>query len=499
MLPSPALRSITHTPTNGPRPTVSGSQQARRIPVPIPGRSNDPSALEAPSALRSYGRYYSTGYDDIINFTSWTFACMDERAKALASIENKVYRNDTTTGQTEREEVWSEHWLVNLLTSPNAYADWATMIYLASFLCDGNGNTYLYTPCENGSPVPTAIYLLPSHGMMIEGGTERGKPLVERYTYNGLGGPEHYDPHEICHIRHPYPWREGFKMMFVGRSIIRAALKAVAIDAHAQEFLANYFEGGTIPPFAIEHPGQMDNPQWDNFTKRFRETYEDVRNGRFMFLEDGAHINPIHSPGREKELNEIDIANRKRICSVFKTPEVLLTMDHPNRATAEVTEYAFKTRFANTEWGKWTRSLTRHFAYYEKGIEVDFDKAVNAYPELIQMERQFLINIGYPRNKVLAEMGRDEVPGGDVPMVEQGVIPLSMAIEGGGLQNTQGTLLPKITPKQPGVAPANEVPAAGAPAGTAPEVNGTMPADGTTAPINGAPAQPINGVAAPIQ
>lgn len=465
MLPSKALR----------QPLTA---QRHTLPPPPTLNTNDRSR-EAPAAVRSVGsRYYSSYTNFALALRSWTYACIDKRAEEASKSIFTVVRDDTTWGQSEHEEVGSDHWLVQLFKRPNPLMSWRELLYLSTMLCDANGNAYIYTPCgENGeSPVPTSMWLMPSVGMQIvtgdgggssggragggTGGSNRNRslsnaPLIRGYIYSGVGGYAVYEPHEVLHIKHPYVWSDPQKMYFVGRSKIEAAIEAIEIDHQNQAFLAGFFRNGTMPALAITSPNRMEQDQWELFLARYHESYHGAANaGKMIFLPENMDIKGISSGGREKELTDIDEANRKRLCAVFGTPEPVLTQLHQNKASAEVTQEAFQLGTINSLKTQFAEGMALHFGYYERGIDLVPNLYKSKGSEFELLERRFRIEIGEPRNSILAEMGRDPVEGGDVPMVLEGSIPLAMAIQGGGATAPTGAPVPPGAPAGAPGAPA---------------------------------------------
>lgn len=413
MKPSPALTTATTALSTKARPSAASS--------PTPG---------SPRLLRTYQGHYTTPEDYASSLRSWTFACIDERAKALASLNYVAVRTTLKGGQRAKKELTADHWAVDRLDNPNDIMGWTRMVHLLSMMQDSNGNAYLWTP-RYGGTVPLEFWPLPSARMRMVTGRTADDPPILGYIYQGTLGEIAFDAREVCHFRHLRPHYDAFKMYFVGQSLIRAAIDAVRVDQQVQAYLANYFENGALPAFAIRDPLPMGSEQWQEFKGRLDETYTGARNaGRWMLLDGAKDIAPIQSGGREAELSNIDLTNRDRICSIFGVPEPLLTGKHPNRATAATIEWAFYDRTVKYLANDFCDELSRHLRQFEVGLRIEYVMQGNSDPDMEQKRWQFLIDNGVPINRVFAEMGVEPVPGGDEPTVLSNRTPLSLLLEG---------------------------------------------------------------------
>jgi phage portal protein BeeE len=125
-------------------------------------------------------------------FTSWTFACVNKRSNAFASIENYVYKK-LADGSFE---VINKHWINDLLDKPNHLNNitWFDLKQLISKSLDFSGNAYLYME-KNGASKPVNIWFIPSNDI---------RPVIAQNQiihYEQLSTSRIYDKSDIIHFK----------------------------------------------------------------------------------------------------------------------------------------------------------------------------------------------------------------------------------------------------------------------------------------------------------
>jgi HK97 family phage portal protein len=400
--------------------TPLNSQQPSKRPS---AKKSSPGAV---AVFSNYGGYFQTAKDYAHAIKGWTYACVMERAQAVGELDLKVYRDDMIRQQAGKEELPTQHWLVQLLNEPNPFMTREELFQLTSMWCDVNGNAYWWTPTY-GKATPQELWLLPSSSVTMITGSTVEEGAIKGYLYHSARGQMPIDASEICHIRNPRLDQDAFKTYFLGRSLVEAAFDAVSVDASVMSYLKSWYDNGAMPGLGVLSPGVMDDTQWQTFKQRFEETYRGAKNaGKMILLDGGKTLAPIATSGADQQLANIDLGNRDRICSVFGVPEPLLTAKHQNRATSETTEFVFYSRTVKRLANRYYAAASRHFRQFEAGIALQASERQNTDPAEQRAEQIHRITYGLTTiNEEREKLGLDPIDGGDIPRIVAGLESLT--------------------------------------------------------------------------
>lgn len=392
-------------------------------------QKSSPASNNNPEFIGSGGGpgFFSVGNSSALSaYTSWTWACIDKVSEALAGLEWDV----TVAGKEERERAPDDYWLRSLLENPNPEFEATSLWSLAARWYSINGNAYLYTP-KYGEATPQEIWVLPSNRVTVVPGKSR---LVAGYVYYVNGKPFPIDPEEMIHWKNLDPSSDPQTSLYLGRSPINASMDAVQVDLANQRFLARFYENNALPAYVITVPAgqQVTRQAWKVFKDQWTQTFQGSNNaGKWGLLDGGKQIQTLDTSNQIKDAASLDESNRKRVCSVWGVPEMLLTGDYSARAVSENVIAEFHRGTVAPKAKRLGEAITRMARLYDADAmpKVAFQGYEYNDPAQRMAELQALWTMGLPTNRVLLELGYDPVEGGDISLV-QGVPIESLSDDG---------------------------------------------------------------------
>lgn len=361
-----------------------------------------------------FGALSSMGMNTLRGYTSWSYACINRIAAAVATTRYVVYNDARNTKQSERQEVGVDHWLVKLLNDPCEGLSLYELKNYSSKWFGLNGNSYLYAHRPNGAKYPESFWPLASNRVQVVLGDKEGDSPIKGYLYHAANGEKWgIAAEDMIHPKNPEP-TEGTP--FIGASQMLAAMAAVNVDIATSEFMWRYLQNDALPAFAVIHPETMDDDAFETFKARFNETFQGVNNaGKWALLEDNMQIAPISSNGRLQEMQAMDLSNRDRICIVFGVPEPYLTGKHQNKATAETVREEFYMNAVAPVNRAFCDALTSYARRIEPGTVVDFERYRYEDPAEVRAERESWNKMGVDVNRLLLEAGKEPLPDEEKP------------------------------------------------------------------------------------
>lgn len=394
--------------------------------MPITSKALKPVVRSGPHASQSnpsfigggssFGGLFGIGTTDNLGlYQSWTWACVDAIAEALAGLDVEVSAFDPVS--KERVPAEAHHWLVNLLRDPNPEIDPTTTWSIAARWYLLNGNAYLYAPRYDGN-VPQEIWVLPSNRVTVVPGVEGAGRLIQGYIYSYDGGRQFIDADDIVHWKFLDPSSDTSSTLYTGRSPINAARSAIQVDVSNQEFLASHYANGAIPAFVITQTNPMDPHTFETFKARWNQSFGGARNaGKWGLLDGGKNIQVLSSGDQVKNAAALDDANRKRVCSVWRVPEMLITGDYNARAVSENVTVNFHRDNVAPKAKRLAEALTRMARRFDSATDpvVRFLPYTYSDPAEVRAERESWAGLGVPLNVLRVEEGLDEIPGAEAP------------------------------------------------------------------------------------
>lgn len=296
------------------------------------------------------------------------FSVIKRRAEMVASLEWRVEWDDPRTPQGDFRPVPKNHWLVSLLQRPNQELVRSNLIRLISKWLDINGNAYVYTPTYPGMPGPSEMWVLPSNRVSVVPGTDR---LIEGYLFQSRGRRWAIDADHVLHLKTPEPDPDPAYSMYLGRSLLLAAIESTELEMQVARYGATYLGNDALPAFAVQSPEYMDYDEFTAFKKMWDETFAGAnRRGRWALLDGGKTIETFQGGGQLQDLAELHAPTMERICMVLGYPAAALTWKDMNYATAREMQQSIFETIMKPHAQYIGEEMTLHFGATESGLTV---------------------------------------------------------------------------------------------------------------------------------
>lgn len=371
------------------------------------------------------------------------FGIVSLNASSVAKIGWHLYRKQPVDGRRryssgdlgddQRIEVVS-HAALDLWNHPNDF--YTQRAYVEGFQqhLELTGEAYWVLDRMKSSIPLQMFYVMPHR---IEPVPDPDKFLAG-YIYTGPNGEQ--VPLQLDEVigppslAMPCPWDP-----YHGLGWVQSVMVDVNNARNAAAWSNNYFRNNASPSGVIQNPTRWSEPEFDEFTMRWRETHRGVSAaGRVGLLEGGATWVSTQQSMRDMqfaELRQVSGDNIRRAPRVHK--HMLGDADDVNRANAETAEETH-ARWITTDRLDRIKDVLNHrvlpmFGTTGQGVEFDYDDPVTENRELANSEltakanaAAALVSAGYDPEQVLEAVGLPDMDfGSATPAQEPGPEPAS--------------------------------------------------------------------------
>jgi len=314
-------------------------------------------------------QWSKTKYFDAI-CESWTYACMNVIADAVASINFHLYKS---TSKGELEELF-DHELLDLLNKVNSQTSkhdhlWTTTAYL-----EASGEAPWLLDIVNGKP--QSIYLLRPDRLTINFSKESDK-LIDSYAYEKSNLEKvPIEPEELIFLKYPNP-----KNLFRGYGTLEAIKRTFDIDEFSEEWNKMFFYNSARPDTVFKMPDgiTLTDDQIKRMKADIRNNYSGQENARkFMLLEGGVDIKEFGRSQKDMDFDKQLKFVRDKILAVFRVPKSILGItEDVNRANAEASYYVFAKYCIKPKMQKIVEQLNEFLVpMYGDDLILDFEDPV---------------------------------------------------------------------------------------------------------------------------
>jgi HK97 family phage portal protein len=355
------------------------------------------------------------------------FACIDKRAKAVASVPWIV--------ETKAGEEWQplpSHPLQNLVDRPNKDMSFSElMIYAVQFL-DLSGNALFLEIRTGNEKLPSELWPVSPGGVEIITGFPDS--LIGSYKIpQKNGAKKEVQAEDVIHLAYPNPLD-----FLYGSPLLRPGARAVDIDRESSTFQKTSLENRGVSDIAVILDPMTTQDQYDQIKKKYEERQAGARNAR----------KPLFTNKDIKQLNqspvELDFSNSRarvweEICAVFGVPPPMIGLYE--RATLANIQEARKIFWLDTVIPlldliscQLNNQLTFEFGtnirlrYDLSGVEALKENRTDKLNDA-----KTLWSMGMPFDNVndYLELGAESFEGSDVGYLPAGVLPTNMDLSGG--------------------------------------------------------------------
>ena len=389
-------------------------------------------------------------------FTSWVYICTKLNAQAVASVPMRLYVAKENAGgkvyyptrsidasrrkwlhsraglepfltKSREVEELLDHPFLDLMRTVNPYHNSRDMRELTTMYGDLAGEAYWLVVRDKKLGYPVEIWPIPAQFMSPIYGESLAE-AIKGFLYK-RGSTEIVIPYEdVVHFPNPNPYN-----VFSGFACVLGVADAVYVQSEMYATEAALFENRARPGGILTSAENVSKPDKERLREDFKQRFEgSKRAGRTLVLPKGMdYKRDVLTPD---ELNYIEGRREmaREIMASFNVPESMF-MKEANRANAEQAEYHHAKHGVLPRCERIAQKINERLMPEFEGettkVFVEFDDPVPQNRELLIQERQAYVRMGLPINRVLSEMGEDPVDGGDEPLVDGTLKPLSQVLE----------------------------------------------------------------------
>ncbi|NEJ15500.1 phage portal protein [Rhizobium leguminosarum] len=358
------------------------------------------------------------------------FACASIIANAAASVKLEVY----TTDAKGNKKVDTKHPLLDLMAKPNPMQTWEEFAIEMVAWHRVAGEFFILRLPETGKP--KELYILNPDLMDVKGADSGNIPF--RYEY-GTGEKKSVYPvnrltgeSQILHIKTFNPnnqWR--------GLSPLSPAARATDIHNNGSKWNSNLLLNSARPSGVVEVAGTVDETTVNRLREYFKKAWEGPSNaGNVPLLTGGAKFTQLsHSP-KDMDFEKNMAGAAKDIGLVYGVPLPLLTMEAATFSNMDAAQERLWTDtvlpLLNLIIKKLSQFLVPLFDSSKSGVTLAYnaDSAPGLEPQRERLYKRMKDAVGgglITPNEARAEMGFEEVEGGDVLLVPGTLKPIDQA------------------------------------------------------------------------
>lgn len=374
-------------------------------------------------------------YGDYIATSSSVYACANLRARNLASLPLRAYRNDGT-------EV-TDGPFIDLIKRVNPHWTYTRLMQMTELsLCLWGASFWILERGPSGKGVPTEIWWARPDRMRC---IPDEKNYIAGWIYEWDNERLYFRPDEVLWSRYPNPLDE-----FAGLSPIAATRLAIDTARGALQSNHGIFKNG-LQMAGVVTPNDNDTIWSTEQVKALGDSLERRFKGadkahRVAVLGQSASFKTIGVSPKDAQFIELMKWTRSDVASVYAVPPELIG-DHEH-ATYSNIEQAYKSFWTDClipEAALLAADITEQLCVLFPGVDyVEFDTThISALqPDKASLADQATkwVAMGVPLNKVLAEIAPSMLPDeggwtwGDTPML----MPMPQNVEQSmNLDNTQ--------------------------------------------------------------
>jgi len=420
---------------------------------------SDPSAYMSPlywgEALRA-GREPKTKAEYIDYFKSWVYICASKNASAVASTHGRLLVRKTSKtqkfktietiplakdyrrfinqqnslkpflkGAADVEEVM-DHPFIDLISTVNPFYISMHLWELTSLYMDLAGEAFWYIIKDEKYGVPSQIWVIPSQYVTAIPGGEYGDNFIRAWKYTSNGQEVEVPLDQMVRFYYSNP-----KNQYIGFSTVEGVADSVYIYSQMDIFEKALFENKGKIGGIITMEDQISEVEQERLKMNIQQQFTaTTKAGKTLVMPKGMKFTRTTMGPDEMSFIEGRKATQVTICAAFDCPYSLFDPGS-NRANADSAEYlhakdGVKPRLMKIQQTINEHLLPRYYGNKPGDLFWIFDDCVPENRTLIMEERKTNVAIGAMTiNEVRAENGDEPIEGGDEPLLDGKLVPLS--------------------------------------------------------------------------
>lgn len=359
------------------------------------------------------------------NASAIVYACVEKRAKLLASTDWKAMRMVDGMWQHDPESP-----LQQLINMPNPDQSWYEIIYGASQNLDLSGNAFISEIRAGVRNQPQQLWLLPSQYIKIKPGREN---LVEyfEYSYHTALGNKKIMPADMVQLKLPNPNDPYF-----GMPPLMAAGRATDIDRESGIWQKVSLENRGAADINIKLPDDATREQVASIREQYEKMQTGAKNARRALMTN-ADIQQLGMNAVELDFVESRKSVWTEITAAFGLSLSDLGMtENVNLSNAQEMNKALWQNTIIPLVELVERQLNHQLAVEFPGYKIKADLSnIEALQEsqdtkLANAEKLFRMGVPFNELNKMYELGFDETASGETGYIPTGLIPVNFDISG---------------------------------------------------------------------
>lgn len=314
-----------------------------------------------------------------------------------------------------------EHPFLSILARPNAFMSGTDLIEMTSLYQELTGNAYWYIVEDETFGIPMEIWLLPSQYIKIVPGKDQ---VVAGYVYRQGTKEIPFEATEVLHFKYPNP-----QDYFYGISPLLAVADSYNTNENILRFTNALFTNMARPEGVLQTEQNLTEEDFTSLKERWNAAYGGPsKANKTAVLTKGLKYTPITMSPRELDFRESRQVVREEICNAFGQ-SLGLYSDKANRANAEQAYASFLRDAIQPRLRRIEDTINLNLLpRFDSNIFVVFDNPVPEDKEFRLKERESNLKNGYSSiNEERKIDGREDVTWGDLPLLQQNIVPFGSA------------------------------------------------------------------------
>ena len=361
-------------------------------------------------------------------YRGWVYACTNAISERLADIELHLEKKTKVKGKIVWERV-EEDASLDVLYHVNDFMTFYDLIFHTAAMLELDGNAFWYVvhSGQNGTGKPQEIWPMDPTRMNV---IKDAQNFISGYVFiNELGAHINFGTNEIVHFKKFNP-----NDKYRGMGTVAAAALAIDTDTYASEWQRNFFGNSAMPSGILTSDGPLTQKQYNRLKSNWDAKFKGVQNAHKMaILESGMKYTPLTPTAREMQFSDSRKNVRDEILSIFKVPKIILGItEDVNFASADKAEYVFSKFTIKPKMKHLVHNLDENFlplfGLSPRDWRIVFEDPVPENIEQQVLVRESGVKNGYLTiNEARAEVGKEALPGGDVLLVPNTMVPIASA------------------------------------------------------------------------
>jgi HK97 family phage portal protein len=335
-----------------------------------------------------------------------------------------------------------DHPFYDILRNVNGFFNSFDLWELTCLFLELTGNAYWLLLENKSLNIPAEIWIIPSDRISPIPHPEK---FISGYMYEYGMTKFEFKESEIVHFRFPNP-----KDLYRGCSPLSAAFGMHVLDQKMNQYNLNVFDNQGRLSGIFSTEDALDEPDFARLKEELKEVYSGLSNaGTVGLLDNGLKFQETSFSPSDLSYIEGMKTNKETIMNCFGQ-SISLWSENPNRSNAETAQREYMRRTIRPRCIRMAEKLNEKLLpKWDSNIFCMWDDP-SQEDKLIDLKvRTDSIKAGILTiNDVRRQIRMPSIPGGDEPLIQSQYIPLSLAMTGAAIKNSQNEEKPKDKPKK---------------------------------------------------